>query len=294
MVGLSLSPRDQLWLGILIDSLDDDGYLRDELHEIEDSVAQLFEETFGERLDEDEQHLGLRLLQSMTPTGVGARNLQECLRLQLGELTKLRPQTASPISTALSDMTLQLTETLVSSQSLLDLLGARDFQALCKTLGCDRTALKQVIETIQSLNPKPGDGFQDNTAGIVIPDVIASAVLFSSNAVTVYRMDSSSKCRMIASSKKRRSHWTISPNFSDRRVDTIARLFGLVHKRHILHVDTIVGICLITPSATPAAFNSDVIRVAVACHQRICSLCSALLITAGLSDLKSRSAVPRS
>ncbi len=173
MLGLSLSPRDQLWLGILIDSLDDDGYLRDELHEIEASVADLFEETFGERLDDDEQLLGLTLLQSMTPTGVGARNLQECLGLQLAELEKRLPEGQQGDGDRTRDAALRLTQTLVKNPSLLDLLGSRDFQSICKQVGCDRTALKEAIDLLQSLNPKPGDGFQDNTAGIVIPDVIA-------------------------------------------------------------------------------------------------------------------------
>ena len=129
---------------------------------------------------------------------------------------------------------------------------------------------------------------------VVIALVIASADLFSRIAVTVYLIDSSNKCSMMASSKNNKSHCTISPNFSASRVDTIDLLLGLVQRRHILQVDTIVGICLMTPSETPAVFNNEVMRAVVACHQRICSLCNARLMTAGLSDLRSRSAVPRS
>lgn len=173
MLGFSLSPRDQLWLGILIDSLDDDGYLRDTLQEIEESVASLFEETFGDRLDADEQLLGLTLLQSMTPTGVGARSLQECLSLQLAELERHRQQSQRVSPAGVNETTLKVSRQLVNDPSLLDLLGHRDFSAICKQLGCDRSELRDAVEVIQSFNPKPGDRFQDNAAGIVIPDVIA-------------------------------------------------------------------------------------------------------------------------
>ncbi|MFN5448316.1 MAG: RNA polymerase factor sigma-54, partial [Burkholderiales bacterium] len=77
--GLSLSARDAAWLRVLIESVDDDGYLREDLIELEESVASAFESAFDERLDTDEITLGLTLLQSMEPTGVGARNLAECL-----------------------------------------------------------------------------------------------------------------------------------------------------------------------------------------------------------------------
>ena len=59
---LKLSDRDRAWLDTLIESLDDDGYLRDSLEELEESVADLFSEMFGERLDADEIALGLKLL----------------------------------------------------------------------------------------------------------------------------------------------------------------------------------------------------------------------------------------
>jgi RNA polymerase sigma-54 factor len=72
-----------------------------------------------------------------------------------------------------NEAALKVSRQLVNDPSLLDLLGHRDFSTICKQIGCDRSELKHAVEVIQSLNPKPGDRFQDNTAGIVIPDVIA-------------------------------------------------------------------------------------------------------------------------
>ncbi len=160
-MGLPLSERDRVWLDMLIDSLDDDGYLREPLQEIEAAIAEPFEDAFGERLDADEMALGLRLLQSMEPTGVGARSLSECLMLQLGR----GEATASPAA--------PLAQTVVGNPQHLELLARRDFTVLCKKLQCSREALKEAQQLIQSLNPRPGTWFQMNESQSVIPDVIA-------------------------------------------------------------------------------------------------------------------------
>lgn len=161
VMGLPLSERDRVWLDTLIDSLDDDGYLREPLQEIEASIAEPFEDAFGDRLDADEMMLGLRLLQSMEPTGVGARSLSECLRLQL--------EKADTGATALT----QLAQSVVGNTEYLELLARRDFALLCKKLQCGREALRDAQYLIQSLNPRPGTRFQINEAQSVIPDVIA-------------------------------------------------------------------------------------------------------------------------
>ena len=158
-LGLSLSERDMAWLEVLIESLDEDGYLRDSLQELADSVTDAFLERFGEALQEDELLSGLKLLQSMDPAGVGARGLQECLSLQLARCE-------------ISDER-SLAKKIIENAALLEALGAREFNDLCKKLQCDRDALRDGVALIQSLNPKPGAGFADDAAESVIPDVIA-------------------------------------------------------------------------------------------------------------------------
>lgn len=125
-MALKLSPRDRAWLKVLIESLDDDGYLRDGLDEIEEGIGEAFEAAFGERLDEDEQTLGLTLLQAMDPAGVGARDLSECLRLQL---SRQQHHDADQLS---------LAAMIAGEATLLEAVGARDFNRLCQTLKCDR------------------------------------------------------------------------------------------------------------------------------------------------------------
>jgi RNA polymerase sigma-54 factor len=163
---LNLSERDMAWLDVLIESLDDDGYLRESLVELEVAIADVFEATFGERLDPDELQLGLKLLQSMDPVGVGARSLQDCLLLQLERLEG-RPTTITTRDT------LMLAKRIVEDDALLKALGAKEFKGLCKTLACDRDALRTAVELIQGLNPRPGKDFQQDAAETVIPDVIA-------------------------------------------------------------------------------------------------------------------------
>jgi RNA polymerase sigma-54 factor len=163
---LHLSTRDLAWLELLIESLDDDGYLRDPLEELEAGVADLFEQALGERLDADEMVLGLKLLQGMDPAGVGARSLKECLGLQLARMTNERHAgtMAAPM---------MLARRIVDGDGLLESLGARDFGDLCKTLQCDRESLREAVHLIQRLNPRPANAFRDDAAEAVIPDVIA-------------------------------------------------------------------------------------------------------------------------
>jgi RNA polymerase sigma-54 factor len=163
---LKLSDRDMAWLDVLIESLDDHGYLRESLAELEISIADVFESTFGERLDPDELQLGLKLLQSMDPPGVGARSLQDCLLLQI---ERLENQSLGSVDPGI----LGLAKRIVENDALLNALGAKEFKELCKLLHCDRDELRLAVALIQGLNPRPGKEFQQDAAETVIPDVIA-------------------------------------------------------------------------------------------------------------------------
>ncbi|MBU3725120.1 MAG: RNA polymerase factor sigma-54 [Burkholderiaceae bacterium] len=190
--GLNLSEPDRAWLDTLIESLDDDGYLRETLEELEASVADLFMEAFGERLDADALQLGLTLLQSLDPIGIGARNLQECLLLQLDHL-----ETACDAhENAAAAERIALAKRLVANEALLQALGAREFNDLCKSLHCDRELLKEAVQLIQALNPRPGSGFQDDAAESVIPDVIAYRTDTRSGAKWQIRLNESAVPRL--------------------------------------------------------------------------------------------------
>lgn len=159
VIGLALSPRDRAWLEILINALDEDGYLRDSLEEIAEPFQSLFEAHFEEPLDEDEMRLGLRLLQSLDPTGVGACNLQECLLLQLRSLS----------SGVGGSETLEVAKRLVEFH--LDALGQQPVASLAKTCGLDRGLVQEALAQIRQLSPKPAARFDQKEVPTVIPDV---------------------------------------------------------------------------------------------------------------------------
>lgn len=151
---LSVSPRtlrDRSLVAALIDDLDESGFLTQSLADITDSLKPELEE-----LELAEVETALKHLQNMEPTGVGARNLAECLSLQLRAL---------PASTPARDDALRLTT------HHLDLLAARDVGKLKKNLGIDDAALRAARGLILSLNPRPGAAYSLDDTHYVIPDV---------------------------------------------------------------------------------------------------------------------------
>jgi RNA polymerase sigma-54 factor len=152
---MPLSDTDQRLVMVLIAHLDDDGYLVHELEDLMPLVSEFIE------IEPEELAIALKHLQNLDPTGVGARNLAECLDLQLRALPADTPQ-------------LGRARQLV--QHHLDVLGARDFGRLKKLLRCDDAELKQVRELVVSLDPKPGRRFTSGDIRYVIPDVIVKKI----------------------------------------------------------------------------------------------------------------------
>ena len=135
---MPLSERDQTLALLLVDSINEDGYLEESL---EDIVEQMPLELEMEVL---ELKTALRHIQNLDPVGVGARNLSECLLLQLELLPGNTPHLALAKLTA---------------KHYLPALGTRDFAKLRKELSCDEATLKSVQQLIASLNPRPGNAF---------------------------------------------------------------------------------------------------------------------------------------
>lgn len=156
---LSLPERDRALVGALIDALNEDGYLSYELSEIAETLGahpDLFPEWEPEELD-----IALKHLQHFDPTGVGARNLGECLWLQLEALPADTPG-------------LKSAENLVNNY--LDLLANRDVGKLKKALHIDDVELRTVRSLILGLNPKPGASFNNQSVHYVVPDVMIKKV----------------------------------------------------------------------------------------------------------------------
>ena len=143
--------RDRLIIGMLIDALDENGYMLQDLAEL----AELLPEELGITLDDLET--ALVQLQYLDQPGLGARNLGECLALQLKALPEDTPQRDLAIA-------------LVTQH--LDLVAAHDFARIKKLLRCSDEHLRAAQNLIVSLNPKPGDAFDRSVADYVVPDVI--------------------------------------------------------------------------------------------------------------------------
>jgi RNA polymerase sigma-54 factor len=138
------SPADRLTGQVLIDSIDENGYFTGSLAEIAARLDAPLEQ--AERV--------LRLIQGFDPSGVGARDLAECLAIQLRERDRFDPAM----------------QALVGH---LDLLAKRDFAALRKICKVDEEDILDMLGEIRRLDPKPGRAFGGGPIAPVLPDVIA-------------------------------------------------------------------------------------------------------------------------
>lgn len=148
---MSLSLRDKELVAVLIDALNEDGYLTQTLDEILETVFIDSDVTF------EELQVALQLLQHCDPLGVGARNPAECLMIQLEAQNT-------------GDPAVELAKNIVTDH--LALLATRDYTKLRKVLKCDDDKLKGAIELITSLDPRPGAQYSAVSTRYVIPDVI--------------------------------------------------------------------------------------------------------------------------
>jgi len=154
-LGLTPLPdRDRMLVRVLIEALDEDGYLSAPLDELAEILPPELE------IEPEELQIALMHLQNFDPTGVGARTAQECLALQLA---------AIPAS-ATRDLAL-----LIVRQHL-ELLAARDFTKLRKLIGCDDEALRAAHALIKGLNPRPGAQYAPLDTRYITPDVIVKKV----------------------------------------------------------------------------------------------------------------------
>ncbi|MGB0504834.1 MAG: RNA polymerase factor sigma-54 [Pikeienuella sp.] len=137
-----IDPQAQLLARLLVDELDDAGYLRTNLDDLRERLGAA----------DDLVERAVAALQACEPTGVGARDLKDCLRLQLVEKNRYDPAMA------------------VLLDRLEDLAAAR-IDVLKEACGVDAEDLRDMISEIRELDPRPGSGFIGGIAQTVIPDV---------------------------------------------------------------------------------------------------------------------------
>ncbi|MBC8008091.1 MAG: RNA polymerase factor sigma-54 [Prolixibacteraceae bacterium] len=148
---MQMPDRDKRIVAFLIDNLDDDGYMTQDLAELAALLPVELE------IDSEQLTIGLKYLQSLDPPGIGARNLSECLALQLEALpedTQYRDEASRVVT------------------QHLDVFAARDYLRLKKLLRCDDNMLRTIQAMIIGLNPRPAANFSGTETRYIIPDVV--------------------------------------------------------------------------------------------------------------------------
>lgn len=142
---INAADEEQVRIGTaLINNIDENGYLRE-------SLSAVCAES---GCSEEDALKALRLIQTFEPAGVGARDIKECLLIQLD-----KKQDKDPLSRRLIEECLQ------------DLARKDLKQKVCKKLKCESEELARCIKKIHSLEPKPGRGYSNEEATYVIPDI---------------------------------------------------------------------------------------------------------------------------
>ncbi|MCB0472313.1 MAG: RNA polymerase factor sigma-54, partial [Flavobacteriaceae bacterium] len=135
----------------IIGNIDDDGYLRREVYAIVDDLAF----TQNIQTNEDEVEDMLDIVQSFEPAGVGATNLQECLMIQL----QRKEETEN----------VALAKQLISK--MMDEFSNKHYTKICQRLDITEEKLKEVLDEILKLNPRPGNSLSDSTK--VVQNIVA-------------------------------------------------------------------------------------------------------------------------
>ncbi|GAB7535725.1 RNA polymerase factor sigma-54 [Burkholderia sp. 22PA0106] len=151
-----LNPRDRAAARTLIDALDDDGYLRQTLTELAETVADS-----DVCFNEQELTVALRLVQSVDKPGLAARSLSECLLLQLNAMPAGRPD-------------VECAKTIVEHH--LERLARRETAEIQRRIGCDTRTLRAACALVRKLDPRPGNHYGSASGDYVVPDVIVRQV----------------------------------------------------------------------------------------------------------------------
>ncbi|WP_292038394.1 RNA polymerase factor sigma-54 [Massilia sp. UBA6681] len=146
------SLRDRALAELVIDALDDNGYLEEPLDDIHARLPAELE------IEMDELRCALALVQSLDPVGVGARSAAECLALQI------RRMPGVPLVTR--RLALKIVE------GYLTWFAQREYTKLKKALDCDDEDLREVQAVVRQCNPHPGAAFGSGVSDYVVPDVI--------------------------------------------------------------------------------------------------------------------------
>ncbi|HHI94063.1 MAG TPA: RNA polymerase factor sigma-54 [Gammaproteobacteria bacterium] len=155
---LNLSPcseTDQAIATTIIDAIDDDGYLSASLEELHQTLSE------GNDIELDEVEAVLHRVQDFDPPGIAARDLRECMLIQLKYYDAETPW---------------LAEAKVLLKEHFDALAKREYPLIMRRMKLSETQMQHVIQLVQSLNPRPGGHITDSQPEYIIPDVFVKKI----------------------------------------------------------------------------------------------------------------------
>jgi RNA polymerase sigma-54 factor len=145
-------PRDRALLELLIDALDERGYLEESLEDIHGRLPPELE------VELQELQIALNMLQTFDPPGIGARDASECLAIQIKRMPNV------PFITRRMALAIVTTH--------LPQFAQRDFNKIKKALDCDDEDLREAQTVIRACDPHPGAAFSGGASDYVVPDVV--------------------------------------------------------------------------------------------------------------------------
>jgi len=154
------SETDMAIATAVLDAIDHNGYLTTNLEDIQQSLNE-DNDIDDEGVDLDEVESVLRRIQNFDPPGVGARDIRECMQLQLNVCDPDMPW-------------LTQSKTIISEH--FELLANRDYNLLMRRMKLNEDELQKAINLIQSLNPRPGSQITDSQPEYIIPDVFVRKI----------------------------------------------------------------------------------------------------------------------
>ena len=158
-----LSERDRMLAELVIEALEDDGYLRQDLAELTGAFP------IDPPPDDCELSMAIKLVQQLDAPGIAARDLAECLHLQLQALGS-----GADTGHGVAPHTVKLAGQLIDRY--LNQLARREYTEVGRVLGCCENEIRGAFQLIRSLDPKPGLRYGHSGVTYVVPDVIVRKI----------------------------------------------------------------------------------------------------------------------
>lgn len=210
----ALTPTNREIVDFLIGSLDNNGYLKDDL------LSLVYDLEFIHQIKTDEDtiaHLLENVVQKLDPVGVGCRNLRECLLLQLKDENR-------------NERVHQLAIAVLENH--FDLLSKMNLPAIVKKLGIDESVMQLVMERIKSCNPKPGSTFSskgNQATQFITPDFFVEIV--DGELVMSLNQRNNPNLKVCEESKKRIASYQRSLNKNQRKSQKDKEAYDFLKKK---------------------------------------------------------------